>query len=173
MEVSSGCILSPSANNGSVVQQAWDITEGQPHEQSHSLTHTHPLSNAHTLSLTCKHAFSPSPIPLSFRPKVPTYVKGDAIVPVSLDPAPGDTIGRAAGPYQTLGFEIYPSAGARGTSRGMVYEDDGATTAYLDSEYVVTTVLVAEDGNGKVSITLEHPQGSYPWLPRTRKLGFS
>lgn len=104
--------------------------------------------------------------------EIPTYVKGGAILPISLDLEPGRTIGRAAGAYERLGFEIFPSQDPSATRSTLVYEDDSKTTAYLDNEYGITKVTAASNGGSSVTITLEAPKKPYKWMPQMREYVF-
>ena len=60
--------------------------------------------------------------------EVPLYARAGAVVP-SVPLVDGATVGAAAAQYTALVFDLFPGA-AKGDTK--VYEDDGATTAYLD-----------------------------------------
>ena len=72
-------------------------------------------------------------------------------------------LGLAAQQYTTLGFSIFPGASS---GSGTVYEDDGATTAYINGESATTTLTYAVSADETViKISTE---GGYPQLPSTR-----
>jgi alpha-glucosidase (family GH31 glycosyl hydrolase) len=100
--------------------------------------------------------------------EIPIYVRAGAIIPII--PVTGrddraSTIGLARKQYTTLGLSVYP-----GTSSGqtLIYEDDGATTAYLQGRLAWTTVSYIRPSASTVSLTAS-TTGTYPELPNQRQ----
>ncbi|EGD79621.1 hypothetical protein PTSG_13053 [Salpingoeca rosetta] len=75
----------------------------------------------------------------------------------------GDTIGVAQRQFTSLVLTIYPGASS-GQTR--VYEDDGASTAYLNGKYVWTTVAYTRTSTG-INITISS-EGGYNTFPSKR-----
>jgi len=98
--------------------------------------------------------------------EVPACVRAGAVLPfIPLDFAPS-LVGLAArGWADVLGFCITPGAGG---GAGAAYEDDGATTAYLDGAFAWTTAAYARhaDGGG-VSVTIS-TKGTFAGFPVSR-----
>ena len=91
------------------------------------------------------------------------YVAGSVIPYVPLRSL-ASSIGNAAKQYTFLGFKVVPG----GTSGSVsVYEDDGATTAYLtDEAFAWTTASYTTSGN-TMTVTIS-TSGTYPELPTSR-----
>ena len=95
--------------------------------------------------------------------ETPVLVRGGAVVPTLPPPRHGDSIGAAGRPYAALVFSIYPGAD-RGSAK--VYEDDGATTAYLRGASATLAVSYARTANG-ITVTLA-TEGAYAELPSSQ-----
>lgn len=96
--------------------------------------------------------------------QIPLWYVGGSVVPyIPLRSMPS-SIGNAGRQYTFLGFKIV-NGGTAGSAD--VYEDDGATTAYLtDLAYAVTTASYVSSGS---SITVSiSTKGVYKALPATR-----
>lgn len=94
--------------------------------------------------------------------EVPVYVRAGSIIP-SIPIVIGSTLGLAQQQYTTLEFNVYPGA-SNGTTQ--VYEDDGSTTAYLESAYVFTTAsYTINDGVFEFGI---QSAGNYSAFPLAR-----
>ena len=110
--------------------------------------------------------------------EIPTYIKGGAIIPATFDQSAENTIGTTLTAYKTLCFELYPPSGSypsQGNSSaqtGLVYEDDSATTSYIDGDYTLTTVSTSEKSAAGMQITLQAPEKTFSWLPETREFAF-
>lgn len=97
--------------------------------------------------------------------EVPLWYAAGSVIPyVPLRSLP-TSIGNAARQYSSLGFRIVNGGDAGEVS---VYEDDGATTAYLtDNAYAWTTAAYAYSGTASVKITIS-TSGSFPEMLATR-----
>jgi hypothetical protein len=99
--------------------------------------------------------------------EVPMWFKAGSVIPyLPLESFPSLT-GLAEKQYTFLGFRIVPG-GTSASSSTAVYEDDGATTDYLeDAAKVWTTCNVSTASAGETSVTIKSA-GSYPKFPATR-----
>jgi alpha-glucosidase len=96
--------------------------------------------------------------------EIPLWYKGGSVIPYLPLESYSTLVGIARMQYNFLGFKIIPGASIGST---LVYEDDGATTAYLTSdEYVQTTFTYTRSGP-QIVITISSV-GSYPAFPATR-----
>jgi len=91
------------------------------------------------------------------------YVAGSVLPYIPLRSLPS-SIGNAAKQYTFLGFKIVPG-GTSGSTQ--VYEDDGATTAYLTSNASAWTTASYTSSGNTLTVTIA-TQGGYPELPATR-----
>lgn len=95
--------------------------------------------------------------------EIPIWYAGGSVIPyLPLRSLP--VVGLATRQYTFLGFKVVPG----GTSGSVnVYEDDGATTAYLtDNAYAWTTASYTTGGSN-MTMTIS-TNGTFPQLPTTR-----
>ena len=77
--------------------------------------------------------------------EIPVFVRAGAVIP-SIPVVAGDTLGLAQRQYSTLVLSFFLTADeSQGSSK--VYEDDGATTAYLQGSFVWTTAAYSVVGD--------------------------
>ncbi len=92
--------------------------------------------------------------------EIPRYIRGNAMLPCSAG------ISVAASPLQRMELDVYADA-ADGDSETLLYEDDGATTAYVDSESFAFTSIQLVASGGKISIQINAPNGTnFAALPK-------
>jgi alpha-glucosidase (family GH31 glycosyl hydrolase) len=103
---------------------------------------------------------------------VPLFARAGAIIPEAV--VDDDTLNalgkrRSGPPRDDLVVRVYagdPTSATR-TSRFVLYEDDGETTAYLDSAVRTTTVRQRRT-HDRIAITIEPARGSYAGAPGRR-----
>jgi alpha-glucosidase (family GH31 glycosyl hydrolase) len=96
---------------------------------------------------------------------IPVFVRAGSVVPMAM-PA----LNSEAQPRDTIALAVYPRHGASGS--GSMYEDDGATTAYLGGAYSLSTYdIQVRDSGGMLSalLTLNEGGGSYAGRPGFRQ----
>lgn len=72
---------------------------------------------------------------------IPIFARAGSVIP-SVPVRPGATIGLAMKPYDELVWTIYLANGGPLTGSGMVYEDDGMSTAYCERDsFTITTAV--------------------------------
>lgn len=72
---------------------------------------------------------------------IPMFARAGSVIP-SVPVRPGATVGLAMKPYDELVWTIYLANGGPRTGSGVVYEDDGSSTAYYDRDSFTTTTAV-------------------------------
>jgi len=92
--------------------------------------------------------------------EIPIFVKAGAVIPT----VPVGGVGLARKQYTTLRFSVYPGTNSGKTD---VYEDDGATTAYLQGRLAWTSVSYIRPSANTISVTAS-TTGTYPELPAQR-----
>jgi alpha-glucosidase (family GH31 glycosyl hydrolase) len=111
--------------------------------------------------------------------EIPMWYVGGSVIPYMPTRSLPTTVGNAARAYSALGFKIVPTlnaSGANGAVNGSVsvYEDDGATTAYLtDNAYAWTTATYSTSQGGmamKITVQTTLAGPAFPELPSTRSL---
>jgi len=96
--------------------------------------------------------------------EVPLWYVAGSVIPYIPLRSLATSIGNAGRQYTFLGFKIVPGASEGSVS---VYEDDGASTAYLTQDaYAWTTATYAYNGSS-LTVTIS-TSGSYPQLPAVR-----
>ena len=97
--------------------------------------------------------------------EVPMFVRAGAVVPyIPLKSMPS-TIGLGSKQYTYLGFRIYPGAAS---GAGYAYEDDGATTGYMQGQFVNTRLNYVTGGDGSMTVTVTSEGAGYPSFPSSR-----
>jgi len=103
---------------------------------------------------------------------VPLFARAGAIVPeMTVDDETLNALGtRASGPPRDeLTVQVYAGdpTSRYATSRFVLYEDDGETTAYLDGA-VRTTTIRQRRTDDRIAITIEPARGRYAGAPTRR-----
>lgn len=96
--------------------------------------------------------------------EVPLWYAAGAVLPYVPIRSLPSSVGNAARQYSFLGFKIVPG-GANGSTA--VYEDDGATTAYLTGNAYAWTTASYNTSGLTTTVTIS-TAGAYPELPATR-----
>lgn len=97
--------------------------------------------------------------------EVPLFYRGGAVIPyLPLDAFPS-SIGVAMQQYTFLGLCVVPGAASGSV---LVYEDDGATTAYLTANASVWTTASYVSAAGVTTVTVSSTGVGYPAFPRVR-----
>eukprot|EP01012_Entosiphon_sulcatum_P010211 TRINITY_DN1591_c0_g1_i1.p1 TRINITY_DN1591_c0_g1~~TRINITY_DN1591_c0_g1_i1.p1 ORF type:complete len:919 (+),score=202.04 TRINITY_DN1591_c0_g1_i1:26-2758(+) len=96
--------------------------------------------------------------------EIPIFVRAGTVIPSRPPVSAGHSIGLAARQYDSLVFTVFPGANS---GVGKVYEDDGATTAYIGGVYAWTTLSYTRPSASSISITIA-TAGAFPALPSTR-----
>lgn len=88
---------------------------------------------------------------------IPLFARAGSIIP-SIPVRPGNTVGLAMKPYDELIWNVYLATGGPMSGSGVVYEDDGMSTAYHDRDsYTLTTATynISETSNVKDEVSME------------------
>jgi len=96
--------------------------------------------------------------------EVPLWFVAGSVIPYVPLRSQASSIGNGAKQYTFLGFKIVPGGSSGNVS---VYEDDGATTAYLTSNAFAWTTATYTSTGSSLTVTIS-TAGSYPQLPATR-----
>ena len=98
--------------------------------------------------------------------EIPTFYRAGAVIPfLPLESMPSLT-GLASKQYSFLGFKVVP--GGPGAGSFSLYEDDGATTAYLtDNAFVFTTATYTSTAGG-LSFSISSAGAGYAAFPQSR-----
>ena len=101
--------------------------------------------------------------------EMPVWYKSGAVLPMLPLRSLPSLVGNAAQQYTFLSWVLVPGAA---TGSGRVYEDDGATTAYLtDNAFVFTTCSFVSQGD-TTTLTVSSQGAGFPEFPRSRALQF-
>lgn len=96
--------------------------------------------------------------------EIPMFYVGGSVLPYIPLKSQSSLVGLASNQYTFLGFKVVPGATSGSTA---VYEDDGASTAYLSNNaYVWTSANYSYSGN-TMTFTISS-SGSFPQFPTSR-----